>query len=44
MGSRDLKKTISTLNQSEEFSERERIQDDSLISGLGNLEESDAIH
>lgn len=45
MDSKDFKEMVSTVTRlCMVCSEKEKIQDDSLISGLGNLEDSDAIN
>lgn len=45
MDSRDFKEVVSTITRlCMKCPEWERIQDDSLISDLGNFEESDAIN
>lgn len=45
MDSRDFKEVVSTVTRlCMKCPEWERIQDDSLISDLGNFEESDAIN
>lgn len=45
MDSRDFKEVVTTVTRlCVKYLERKRIQDNSLISGLGNLENSDAIN